>query len=204
MRRTLTTAACLLTALALLIAGSPARAGELQQPDPAGDATGISDVESTPRPSDPELDILNVSYSTTATELRIDMKMAKIGIPSASAGYTYRVIFVHGANEYEFLYQVLSVPAQGLDAPLFTLRAGVDGENIECRCSGKVNGKTATLEIRADIASLGRAIKAFDSDAPKFGPGTKIGGLANYADRILGLLIPADRANPKEGTTFTI
>lgn len=202
MRRTLTTAASMLLAIALLLGSIPARAGELNLPDPAGDATGLGEVESTPRPSDPELDILGIKYSSDGKELRIDLKMAKIGMPTGSAGYTYRVNYTHGATDYQFLYQVLSVP--GYDQPYFVLRAGVDGAEISCRCSGKVNGKTATLEIRADIVSLGKAMKSFDPDAPAFGPGTKIGGLTNYSDRILGLLVAADWAVPKEGTTFTV
>ena len=90
MRRILTTAAVASLALAFLLGGSPARAGELSLEDPAGDATGLGEVESTPRPSDPELDILNVKYASTPTELRIDLKMAKIGHPVGSIGYTYR------------------------------------------------------------------------------------------------------------------
>ena len=201
MRARLMTVAALLLAVAVLLVGSPARAGELNQPDPAGDATAVGDVESTPRPSDPELDILGVKYSSDGKELRIDMKMAKIGQPIGGIGYTYRVNFTHGETQYQFLYQVLAVP--GVDQPSFILRSGATGDEVSCKCSGKVNGKTATLEIRADIASLARGMKAFDPDAPPVGPGTNFTNLVNTADRILGCcLVAADFANPKGPFTF--
>lgn len=205
-RRTLSTTGAIALTLTLVLGGSPARAGQLNVPDPAGDATAVGDripqQESTPRPSDPELDILNVHYSSTPTELRIDLKMAKIGHPTASVGYTYRVQFTHGAKEYEFLYQVFNVP--GIDQPLFILRESATGTRINCKCSGKVNGKTATLEIRAEIASLSKAIKAHDSSAPPIGPGTKFTNLQNYADRITGfLLVAADWAIPPAPASFT-
>lgn len=202
MRKVLTSATCLLVAVGLLLGGSPARAGELSVADPKGDATAVGDVESTPRPSDPELDILAVRYSSDAKELRIDMKMAKIGQPVGGIGFTYRLNFTHGATDYQFLYQVLAVP--GIDQPAFILRSGATGDDVACRCSGKVNGKTATLEIRADIASLARGMKAFDSAAPPIGPGTKFTALTNTADRIVGCcLIAADHANPPAPATFT-
>ena len=200
MRRTLTTTGSILIALGLLFWGSPARAGELNVPDPEGDATAVGDVESTPRPSDPELDILGVKYSSDAKELRIDMKMAKIGMPVAAIGYTYRLNFTHGATDYQFLYQVLVEP---FNQPVFILRSGAAGDEVSCKCSGKVNGKTATLEIRADIASLGRGMKAFDSEAPPIGPGTQFTNLTNTADRVVGCcLIAADFANPPGPFTF--
>ena len=191
----------------LLLAGQPVRAGELVVPDPADDATGLAEeVRSSPRPSDPELDILEVRYGSTATELRIDLKINKVGIPQGSQGFTYRVRFGHGGSDWEFLYQVLDVP--GFNQPLFTLRpGGAEGsqESISCRCSGKINGRTATLEIRAEIKSLSRAIRAYDSDAPPIQPGTKLERLTNVTDRLTAfLLIPSDWAEPPAGATFTI
>lgn len=201
MRRTLTATGSILLALVLVLWGSPARAGELNQPDPAGDATAVGDVESTPRPSDPELDILGVKYSSDGKEFRIDMKMAKIGQPAAAIGFTYRLNFTHGATSYQFLYQVLAVP--GIDQPVFVLRSGATGDSVTCKCSGKVNGKTATLEIRADIASLARGMKAFDPGAPPITPGTKFTDLVNSADRVVGCcLVAADFANPPTPFTF--
>src|SRR5688500_11921477 len=86
-------------ATGLLLAGQPVRAGEFVLSDAADDATGLDEqVRSSPRPSDPELDILDVRYSSTATDLRIDMKLAKVGVPQASQGYTYRVRFGHGGK----------------------------------------------------------------------------------------------------------
>jgi len=186
--------------VALGMVSGPAQAGEFKIPDRAGDATGVDTVESTPRPSDPELDILNVAYSSDGKQLKIDLKMAKIGQPVGSAGYTYRVNFTHGGTQYQFLYQVLEGPF----APGFFFRSGAAGDRVTCKCSGTVNGKTATLEIRADIASMSRGIKAFDSSAPPIGPGTKFTNLNNSADRILGLLISADRANAKPEQAFVI
>jgi len=187
--------------VALVMVSGPVRAGEFKIPDPAGDATGFEAVESTPRPSDPELDILNVAYSSNGKDLKIDLKMAKIGQPVGAAGFTYRVNFAHGGTQYQFLYQVLVPP---FNTPVFVLRSGATGDDVVCKCSGKINGKTATLEIRADIASMSRGIRAFDPSAPPIGPGTKFTNLNNSADRILGLLISADLANAKPEQAFVI
>jgi hypothetical protein len=187
--------------VAVVLLPGPAQAGEFKIPDPAGDATGVHTVESTPRPSDPELDILNVAYFSDGKDLKIDLKMAKIGQPVGSAGYTYRVNFTHGGTQYQFLYQVLEGP---FNTPGFFFRSGAAGNEVTCKCSGKVNGKTATLEIRADIASMSRGIKAFDSSAPPIGPGTKFTKLNNSADRILGILVAADLANAKPEQAFVI
>ena len=194
-------------ALGGLFVGQPVRAGELIVADPAGDATGLHDeVRSSPRPSDPELDILDVKYASTATELRIDMKVAKVGVPQASQGFTYRVRFGHGGSDWEFLYQVLDIP--GFNQPLFTLRPGTaegSQESIACKCSGKINGKTATLEIRADIASLSRAIRTYSPGSPPIQSGTKFSNLSNVTDRINAfLLMPSDWAEPPAGASFTV
>jgi hypothetical protein len=204
LRKTLTVSACLLTTVALLLAGTPARAGELNIADPAGDATGLDltgdgELESTPRPSDGALDILGLRYSSTPTELRIDLKMAKIAMPEGGVGYSYRVNFTHSDVNYHFLYQVLEVP--GLVPVTFALRAG--STVIECRCSGKVNGKTATLEIKAEIQSLSRALKGHNAASAPIGPGTKFSNLYGSADRILGFLVAADYARAAPGAVFT-
>ena len=199
--------ALITAALGLVLVVQPVRAGELVLPDPAEDATGLSeDVRSSPRPSDPELDILEVKYGSTATELRIDMKVAKVGVPQGSQGFTYRVRFGHGGADWEFLFQVLAVP--GFEQPYFTLRPGsAEGsqDSIACKCSGKVNGRTATLEIRAEIASLSRAIQSYKAGTPPIKPGTKLENLSNVTDRLTGfLLLPADWAEPAEGATFAV
>lgn len=191
----------------LLLAGQPVRAGELVVPDPADDATGLAEeVRSSPRPSDPELDILEVRYGSTATELRIDMKVAKVGVPQGSQGFTYRLRFGHGGSDWEFLYQVLAVP--GFEQPYFTLRPGAaegSQDSIACKCSGKINGRTATLEVRAEIASLSRAIQAYAPGTPPIKSGTKLENLSNVTDRLTGfLLLPADWAEPPEGAGFTV
>ena len=193
--------------LGLLLGGQPVRAGELVVPDPADDATGLAEeVRSSPRPSDPELDILEVRYGSTATELRIDMKVAKVGVTQASQGFTYRVRFGHGGADWEFLYQVLDVP--GFNQTYFTLRpGGAEGsqDSIACRCSGKVNGKTATLEIRAEIASLSRALQSHTPGTPPIKAGTKLENLNNVTDRLTALLLlPADWAEPAGGAGFTV
>lgn len=189
-----------LTALALLsvAVASPARAGELRLKDPAGDATGVHSVESTPRPADAELDILGLDWTSDAKELRIDLDLAKIGHPVGSVGYSYRINFTHDGARYHFLYQVLGPPEnQFVD---FFFRRG--STVIECRCSGKVNGKTATLEVVADINSLGRAIKA-DGGA-QLGPGTRITGIDASTDRIIGILVAVDQLVAPPNTTFVV
>lgn len=187
-------------ALALLLLGSPAQASEFNIADPAGDATGLFVVESTPRPSDEEVDILGVKYSTTATELRIDVKMAKIGIPVGAIGFSQRIGFTHSGTSYHFLHEVDDVPGV-LSGSSFLLRQG--NTEIPCKCSGKINGKTATLEIRADIASLSRALKSFNPDSDPIVPGTEFTELVNSADRVEGVaLIAVDFADADPEATL--
>lgn len=203
MRRTLTTAGAIALAVAVLVGGSPARAGELSVDDPAGDATGVDllgtpEAQSTPRPSDAELDILNMAWRSDAKDLKIDLKLAEIGHPIGSVGYSYRLNFTHAEIDYHFLYQVLGPPdAQSVS---FVFR-DADGNVIECRCSGKVDGKTATLQVTAEIASLGRALKTNSGTA--LGPGTKLTNITGTTDRILGFLVAVDTASAPPAT-FTV
>lgn len=203
MRRAVTALCCLLATALAFASSPPARAGELRVKDPAGDATGFDlagnpEAESTPRPSDAELDILEGTWSSDGKDFKIGLRLAAIGHPIGSAGYSYRLNFTHADVAYHFLYQVLGPPdAQTVS---FFFRQG--STVIDCRCSGKVDGKTATLNITAEIASLGRAIKA--SGGAPLGPGTKLTKLSGSTDRILGFLVAVDRVQPAAGTTFTI
>ncbi len=201
MRRSVMTVVCLVATLAM-VSGSPARAGDLSVPDPAGDATGFDllgtpQAQSTPRPSDAELDILGMAWKSDAKELKIDLKLAKVGHPVGSVGYSYRLNFTHADHDYHFLYQVLGPP--GSQTVTFVFREG--STRIECRCSGKVDGKTATLHVTAEIGSLGRALKA--SSGTAFGPGTKLTGVFGTTDRIVGFLVAVDVVTPPNAT-FTI
>ena len=199
MRKFVISTLAAVSALALLLAGSPVRAGEMNIDDPAGDANGFFPVESTPRPSEEELDILGVKYSSTATEFKIDMKMAKIGIPVASAGFSYRLGFTHSGTSYHFLFERDEVP--GASGSAFLLRQGATP--IPCRCSGTINGKTATLEVKAEIASLSKALKSFNPDSDPIGPGTEFTGLSNTADRVMGVaLIAVDWAKAAPDASF--
>ena len=204
MRRLTTASAGLLLTLALLTTATPVRAAELKVDDPAGDATGFDllgtpEAESTPRPSDAELDILGMSWTSDAKELKLALRLATIGHPVGSAGFTYRLNFTHGGVGYHFLHQVLGPPdAQTVS---FVFRND-DGTAIECRCSGKIDGKTSTWHVTAEIASIGKAIKA--NGGQPIGPGTKFTNLAGSTDRILGFLVAVDYARPAPNTTFTV
>ena len=203
MRRIAISAVCILTALGLLLSGGPARAGELAVADPAGDATGLDllgmpEAQSTPRPSDAELDILGLTWRSDAKDIKIDLKLDKIGHPVGSIGYTYRVNFTHAGHDYHFLHQVLGPPeSQNVS---FAFREG--STVIECRCSGKIDGKTATLQVTAEIGSLGRALKANGGES--LGPGTKLTGISASTDRIVGFLMAVDVAAPAGDAPFII
>lgn len=78
-------------ALAFLLAGllltpTPTRASSLSYSDQPGDATAIGDTD-LPRPSDPQLDLLEISWSTTADELAIDTRVGELDEPVASNGW---------------------------------------------------------------------------------------------------------------------
>lgn len=204
MRKFTTTLGVGLTALALLLASGPARAAGAEFVDPAGDATGLSAVESSPRPSEPELDLLGVTYASDGKTFTVSAKVTKLADPVASGGSAFRWAWIYDGITYELVFQV---PISPTDAAF--VRGGVFRGNgatitINC-CKTKYDAKSNTIGLTLDVASIAKGVKSTSADSPKFGPGSKIESLKTTSQRSMGaVLLSADIAIPKAGTTLTI
>lgn len=193
----------LLAGLSLLLAGTPAQAAEFSFPDPAGDATGLQ-VESTPRPSDPELDILSVSFSSDDKSLTAVIHLEALGTPQGATGATRTAGFTYEGNEYWFRFQAPQPPADNVAASGFLFRKG--GDTIPCgRCSGKLDPKTKTVRFNAEFKSMTAGMKSMDPDITPIGPGSKITALTAETYRSIVLLAPyADGATPAGEVEFVL
>lgn len=203
MRRNLIAAGGILLALGPLLGGSPARAGELGWADPEGDATGFQ-VESTPRPPDPELDITKVAYSTDGKYLNLVWHLTKaVGDPAGSVGRDFDFFFTHNDLNYAFGAQLPTYPLdQGvlLTGPTFSDLNGTSAAQIPCGCKLRIDDKTNTMTFTVSYQDLDRAFPG----TAKTGPGTKFTALRGRAGRIQGaLIVPVDLTAPAEGAEFT-
>ena len=192
-----------LLAVVVLLPGAPARAGEISFPDEAGDATGFQ-AESTPLPNSPELDILEVSFTSDATSLHAVIQLESLGTPSAATGATRAAGFIYEGNQYWFRFQAPQDPFNNIAAYGFIFRKG--GTTIPCgRCSGKLDPKTNTVRFSAEYKSMTSGMKTEDPDITPLAPGSTITGLVAETYRSVVLLAPfADAANPASEVAFTL
>jgi hypothetical protein len=192
----------LIGVLALL--APPASAGEASFTDPEGDATGVSSVPSTPRPSDKELDILQVSFSSSAEALTAVVRYAAIGAPPAATGSTRTVTFSYEGADYSFRFQSPQPPADNVSATGFFFRKG--GTTIPCsRCSGKFDAKKNSLVLTAEFKSMHAGMKSEDPKVPAIGPGKKISGLRADTFRTIGIsALTSDTATPAKPVEMTL
>ena len=190
--------------LSSLLGQSPARAGGLAYEDSAGDATEIFEVD-TPRPSDPELDVLHVDWSTSVDTLTIVTRLTELGEPIASNGSAYIQSFVYEGERYEFLQQVSGSPSnQVFPAGLYFRPTDDPVREFSCSCSARFDFTGKTLTITASLKSMAAAFREYQPDAPRFGPGSVIEAPITTTQRFLGLLFTADHAQPPAGTRLVV
>lgn len=189
--------------LGLTLTTGPAQAAEYSFPDAADDATGLT-VESTPRSSDPELDILSVQFSSDATSLSAVVKLAALGTPAAATGATRTAGFTYEGAEYWFRFQAPQAPMDTVVASGFFFRKGAD--TIPCgRCSGKLDAKTNSVRFTAEFKSMTAGMKSMDSGVTPIGPGSKITALTSETYRtIANTAHMADAAVPPGELEFAL
>ena len=194
-KRRMTRALVLSAGLGLLLSVAPAQAAEYSFKDAAGDATGFQ-AESTPRPSDPELDILSVTFSSDDKSLTAVVQLEALGTPQGATGATRTAGFTYEGSEYWFRFQAPQPPADNVAASGFLFRKGAD--TIPCgRCSGKLDPKTKTVRFNAEFKSMTAGMKTMDPDIAPIGPGSKITALTAETYRSIVLLAPyVDGATP--------
>ncbi len=172
MKRALLTS--VLAAMALA-AGSvaPARASSLSWEDPAGDATavGFEEVpggETSPRPSDPELDIRTVAFTLQGDSIVATAKMQAGGFAKASGGSVWRFYFSHKKDQY-FFQALAATPEYSqvfTSTPRF-YRVTPDnpdptsnGEELKCDCKMTVKVNEGAVQFTIKVASVAKPLKA--------------------------------------------
>lgn len=189
----------------LLLSPTPSRAGALSYNDPAGDATAIDDLK-PPRSSDPELDLLEVSWSTTSDELVISTSLAKVGQPVASDGWAIAHYFDYEDIVFEVLIQDVGVATSSAIGPdgVYLRRAGDSTTEYPCVCRFSADPGRATVTVRVELHSIGSAAKVIDPRLRRPSPGSRFTDLRTTSYRVAGFLLAADHAAPKEGTVLTV
>ena len=164
MRRALLAA---LLCIALTATGTAARAGQgsAQWNDPEGDATALGSMESSPRPSDDELDILSSQYRFAGDDLVAMTRIKRIGYAPGSGASAFRLHFSFRSQRYYFEavvgasweYMSTFMPCQGCSG---FYRAGPSGpEEIACACRTSWDFKSGSwVAFTVRKSSLARAL----------------------------------------------
>jgi len=202
MRRVLLAA---LICIALAGSGLPARAGPASWEDPAGDATAISiegvAQESTPRPSDPELDIRAVSFALEGENIVGTASMKAGGFAAGSGGSVWRFYFSHKKNRYFF--QAVAATAEYSQVfsstPRFYRATPEDptsnGEELKCDCKMTVDAKAGKVRFAIKTAAVAKPLKAAAGSI-------ELTGLELRSYRRANFYLLADVAPAPAGTTF--
>jgi hypothetical protein len=142
---------------------SPAGQPELRWTDAAADATGFFGESSTPRPSDPELDILEARYSFSGSNLVTSVKVEQIGMPFWSNASVFRFHFRSGKDSY-YLQSVIGTSAEYLilffdgGGPTFSRVSAAGRETLECECRATFDFEKDTATISISKQSLMKAV----------------------------------------------
>ncbi|MBW3537558.1 MAG: hypothetical protein KY395_07305 [Actinobacteria bacterium] len=183
---------------------TPVKAGSLTYTDPGGDATAVDNYD-PPRPSDPELDILEVAWSTTAEELVITTTLETIGEPIASNGWAVAHYLDYEGIRFEILVQDVGTPSDAVFGDgVYLRRAGDSSTEYPCVCRTFSEPETAQVHVFVELHSLGSAARFVDPRIRRPGPGAIFSDLETVSYRILGALFASDRAEPAPDTNFVV
>jgi hypothetical protein len=189
----------LFTALAVLLAGSPANAGSLSWKDDAGDAVGLGLVDGPIH--DPAFDITEVAIASAGGKLVWTAKLPDLaeGAPDLSSGYYFRFGFTHAGTDYWFI--------TGNDltgATNFSLAPTAAGSTaVACKdCKGTINAKEKAVTIEAPLASLDAGFKAISADPATGAEWSTLFVIAQR--RMVAATLTADTADAPEGATVTL
>ncbi|MBW3536421.1 MAG: hypothetical protein KY395_01445 [Actinobacteria bacterium] len=184
-----------LTAGALAPPGTAATSVEWE--DPAGDANGAPRVESTPRPSDPELDILFASYAVQGENLVASIRLEKLGTAPGSFGSIYRFYFTHKDANYYMMARTATPEYPYSTDPRFYRMAEneiEDSEELKCDCKVTFDAKANTVSFSLKMAALKKALKG----------GGELTDLYVKTLRRANLFIDADTARAPEKASLTV
>jgi len=163
-----------LAAVALATQAAPGRA-DAEWQDPEGDATALPGVESTPRPSDAELDILSSNFKVSGDSIVATTRLAKLGVAVGSGGSVFQYRFKHKDVGYYFQGLTGSAEYQQLflNNPRFYRvnpdPAG-DDEELKCDCKFATDPKTNSAIFTIKTAAVAKPLKVAAG-------GIEVGGL---------------------------
>ncbi|HUR48274.1 MAG TPA: hypothetical protein VMY88_01920 [Acidimicrobiales bacterium] len=169
--------------------------------DPAGDATALPGMESSPRPSDPELDILKVSFATGDVNLSASMRFERINYAPGSEGSAYRFYFSFKEQRYYFEALMGSteyVTVFGAEPGFYREGTGDSAdEKLQCRCTNDFDFKGGRVTFKVSKVDVARALRMSDF-------GFELTALEGRALRTTVEKFEADIARAPEGTTLRV
>lgn len=186
--------------VAALLSAPGSAAATVEWTDPKGDANGLPRMESSPRPSDPELDILSASFSRKGDSLVASMKLDRVGVVNGSFGSVYRWYFKLKDSEYFFMARTATAEYSQLgylSTPRF-VRAHPSGvsdldEQLKCDCKATFDDKTKTVAFAIKWEGIKKTLK-----------GGELKGLYAITFRRYPYFIPGDTARAPEKASFAL
>lgn len=173
--------------------------------DPADDATAVGGNE-LPRSSDPELDLLRATWSTTADELVVTTVLTALGEPVASDGWAVAHYLEYEGIPFEVLVQDVGTATSTAIGPdgVYLRVAGDSSTEYPCVCRLSADVERATMTVRVELHSLGSAAKFVDPRLPRPSPGSRFTELHSISYRVAGFLLAADKAFAPEGAAVVV
>ena len=198
MRKRILVMAVVLASLAAGGLASPGTAASsVDWEDPAGDANGAPEVESTPRPSDPELDVLYASFAVQGENMVASARLERLGTAPGSFGSIYRFYFTHKDATY-YLMARTNIPEYPYASTPAFYRAGATGvqddEELKCDCKVTFDNKSNTVSFAIKMAPLKKTLKG----------GGELKALHVLTFRRYTLFIDGDTARAPETASLTV
>lgn len=208
--------------LALTLAPPAPAAASLNWTDEPGDATGLDPfpppadgvVPAPPRPQDEGLDLLAASAVSDGQTVVFSARTATDAFPVGASGSTVRFVFSYEGVGYQLIAQRTAPDfTAAITSGVFMRSREPRSPELACReCTVKYDPKTASVIVRAQIASMSAGIRAHSPESKRLAPGGTLTDLLVLAQRNLaplardvdvGRTITVDAA-PAEGMTLTV
>ena len=180
-------------ALSMALVGPASAAGSLNWTDESGDATGLDPlpppadgaVTSTPRPQDEGLDLLAASVVSDGQTVVFTARTATDAVPPGASGTTIRFLFSYEGVGYQLIAQRTAADfSAAITSGVFLRSREARSPELACReCTVKYDPKTASVTVRAQVASLANGIREHSPESKKFGAGATLTNLAVLAQR---------------------
>ena len=155
----------LIVALVGLAAQAAPSRASAEWEDTEGDATALPGVESTPRPSDPELDVVWSKFSVSGDSIVATTRVVKLGVAIGSGGSVFQFHFKH--KDVGYYLQGLTGSAEYQQFFINTPRfyrvnpdPTADNEELRCDCKFTTDPKTNAAVFTIKTSSVAKPLKA--------------------------------------------